>query len=144
MQVSDNTRKMGLKKDLQLVTDEFIRALQDEGVACAIGSIFEAKLKEEGVAWAIGNIFEDKRKAWLQELQGVKRGNNSLKVEWKNANEKIEKLHAYNRRYNIIVTGLVLASYSEASSTIPTDDVADNDVTELSSSISSEKAFLDL
>ena len=74
----------------------------------------------------------------------MKRESNFLKAELKNASEQIEKLDAYNRRDNIIVTGLPLASYSEASSTIPTDDLADNDVTELSSTISSEKAFLDL
>ena len=72
----------------------------------------------------------------------MKRENNSLKAELKIANEKIEKLDACNRRDNI-VTGLPLTSYSEASSTIPTDDLADNDVSELSSSKSSEKAFLD-
>ena len=31
VQVSDNTRTMGPKKDSQLVTDEFVSALQDEG-----------------------------------------------------------------------------------------------------------------
>ena len=74
----------------------------------------------------------------------MKRENNSLKAELKNANQIIERLEVYNRRDNIIVTGLPLASYSEASSTISADDPTDDDVTEMSSSKSSENAFLDL
>ena len=43
-------RKMGPKKDLQLVADEFVHAMQDEGMVHAIGSVFEVKLKENGIA----------------------------------------------------------------------------------------------
>lgn len=84
--------------------DDFIRALSDK------------RVKE-----LLGSIFDDQLKAALLEIEDLKRQNaqqseqiNDLVSELHVAQAKIDDLEAYNRRDNLIITGLPLANLAEA------------------------------
>jgi hypothetical protein len=104
------------------VLDDIVKALQDDAVLSAIGSIFDSKLKD-----------------LLHTLHEVKTENTQLRNDLNAANQHIEKLEAYSRRDNLIVSGLPLVSYSEAAAMPPHDgNGADHTSTD------TEKAFLSL
>ena len=84
-------------KTQQIVVEELINALQDEAVARVIGSIFENKLAK-----------------LLKSFNLVKQENAVLRQDLAAANVKIDRLEAYNRKSNLIFTGIPLTSYSDA------------------------------
>jgi len=72
----------------------------------------------------IGNIFDDKLKSIVLEVEELKKENvalttkvSKLEDELTAANRKIDGLESYNRRDNLIVTGLPLKTAAEAVST---------------------------
>ena len=84
--------------------DDFIRALSDKRVKELLGGIFDDQLKA-----ALLEIDELKRENARQSEQ-IKELVSDLNV----AQVKIDELEAYNRRDNLIISGLPLANFAEA------------------------------
>jgi hypothetical protein len=78
------------------IAEELIKALQNEDVIAALTSIFAKKIDE------------------------VVRENSSLRKDLDAANMKIESLETYNRKSNLIFTGIPIVSYADAASTTTT------------------------
>ena len=89
------------------LADELVKALQDESVRAIIGNLFEDKLKP-----LLETVAQLKQES---EQQAATIAN--LSDELSVAKERIEELEAYNRRENLIITGLPLANAAEASAT---------------------------
>ena len=120
------------KKDTTI--DDFVLALQSEAVKGAIGSIFCDKLKE-----------------LLDRIQQQEAENIALKAEVKDANirvftltndvkaanTRISLLENYNRRDNLIISGLKLSSYAEAVSfsACPPESVNNENSTDTENSV---------
>lgn len=98
---------MGPKeKEKASLTDELIKALSDDGVVKAIGAIFENRLKD--ILQVVDQLtLENKRQNTIIA---------KLETEIRLANSKIDCLEQYNRHDNLIITGLPLSSYAEATS----------------------------
>ena len=96
--MSDNWATMPPKLQ-PIVADEMINALQDETVLKLLGSIFEHKLAD-----------------LLKEFNAIKLENTSLRQQLAAAEIKIDGLEAYNRKSNLIISGLPLHAFAEASS----------------------------
>jgi len=97
---------MGPKEKASL-TDELIKALSDDGVVKAIGAIFEQRLTD------ILQVVDQLKSENKRQCNVIAK----LETEIRNANSKIDSLEQYNRHDNLIITGLPLSSYAEATST---------------------------
>lgn len=84
--------------------DDFLQALSDDRVCAKLHELFNKQLKLA-----------------LAELAEIKTENTKLKNELTVANAKIEELEAYNRRENLVISGVPLESYSEASQAASSD-----------------------
>ena len=90
------------KKDPS-VLEELIRALQDDAVLAAIGTIFDKRLL-----------------AMSAEIAELKTDNLGLRRDLIAANQRIEALEAYSKRPDIIITGMPVSTFSEAASSSTT------------------------
>ena len=93
------------------ITDELVAALRDPRVADVISGAITEKL------WP-----------WLDELAALRAENDTqaakiskLESDLQKANSRVDELEAYTRRDNLIITGLPVESYSEATSTTDQD-----------------------
>jgi len=83
------------------VTDDLINALRDDRVLDALGSIYEAKLQA-----ALKDL--------LQTVTDLKHENEQKDMKINCMQQRIDDLEAYNRRDNLLISGLPIESYSEA------------------------------
>ena len=111
--------------------EELVRALQDDNVIAAFSNIFEVKLK--AVMTEIT--------ALKSEVTQVKSENTELRRQLGSVQIRIEELEAYNRRDNLIISGLPLQSYTEAASTATPNE---NNAHIVENSTDTEKAALQL
>ena len=91
--------------------EDYIKILSDKRVQDLIGTIIETRIKD-----------------CLSEIDSLRRENQEqnqqiavLKQDLSHALNQINALEAYNRRDNVVITGLPVASYAEAAS-FPTTD----------------------
>ena len=77
--------------------DDFVKALQNEEVMKALGSIFENKLIDI-----------------QHRLHAAEVENNGLRRDLATANERIASLETYFKKSNLIITGVLVSSYAEA------------------------------
>lgn len=96
------------------LVDSFIAALSDNTVKKMIGDIFEQRLTT-----ALLEIERLKRESGEQRIVIE-----SLTENLSQAHRKIDELETYTRRNNLVISGLPLASYAEASS--PTDSSSEH------------------
>jgi hypothetical protein len=126
--VSDNTssttnmppkkQSAGSADDFNLAV-ELVKALQDEAVIATIGALFDVRVCE-----------------LLDSVSEVKSENALFKLNLIEANQKIDRLEAYSRRENLVITGLPVVSYSEAANSGDTDTTT--------SSLDTEMAVIEL
>lgn len=83
------------------VTDDLINALRDDRVLDALGSIYEAKLQAT-------------LKDLLQTVTHLKHENELKDRKISCMQQRIDDLEAYNRRDNLLISGLPIETYSEA------------------------------
>ena len=80
-------------------------------------------LSDKRVQDLIGNIIENRMKDYLTEIENLKRENQEQQYQITHLNKelsetlkKVDALDSYNRRDNLVITGLPLAGYAEAAS----------------------------
>jgi len=85
---------------------------------------FVRALSDKRVQDLLGDIFDDKLKSLIQEVENMKKDNvalttkvNNLEDQLTAANQKIDELELYNRRDNLIISGLPLQNAAEAVTT---------------------------
>lgn len=98
----------------QNITDDLIKALQDENVRAIFGGIFDERVKLLAESVNFLKQENDRKSAEINKLA------NDLSV----AKSKICELEAYSRRDNLIISGLSVVSMAEAVSTPGTNDVS--------------------
>lgn len=98
------------------LTDDLIKALKDDSVLQAIGSIFDVKVSE-----LMRSIDELKQVNTRQSGHITK-----IQQELKVANMKIENLDKLSRKENLVISGLLPASAAEASTASSTYTEAEN------------------
>ena len=100
-----------------------------ENVSSPVDS-FRIALSDKGVRDLFGQIFDERLKLALAEIAALKEQNaeqqqlNKLNRDLDYAYAKIDELEAYNRRDNIIISGLPLTSFAEAASVAASDESA--------------------
>jgi len=85
---------------------------------------FVRALSNKGVQDLLGDIFDDKLKSLIQEVENLKKDNvalttkvNNLEDQLTAANQKLAELELYNRRDNLIISGLPMQNAAEAVTT---------------------------
>ena len=103
----------------RVLTEFLIQALKDESLAALIGEIFEKKLTEilSTLKW-----FEQENVVLKDSTDSLKQDNNNLKQELTSAFVKIDSLEAHDRKANLIITDLPVASYAKAASSQPQEN----------------------
>ena len=89
------------------VAEDLIIALSDKRVLDAIAGVIQDKLKP--LIQSITELKEDNAKKATQIV--------NLQTDLKSANSRIEALESYNRRDNLLISGLPVESFAEAAST---------------------------
>ena len=101
MATGTRARGMSSNKNCQPSTgsflDDFVKALRNEKVMKALGSIFENKLIDI-----------------QHRLNAAEVENNGLRRDLATAYERIENLETYYKKSNLIITGFPVSSYAEA------------------------------
>jgi len=87
-----------------------------------------AALRDPRVADGIGDVFSEKLRPLLDELAALRADNNTqaakiskLESDLQMANSRVDELEAYTRRDNLIISGLPVESYAEASGSTDQD-----------------------
>jgi hypothetical protein len=119
---------MGPKKETSII-DELVSALKDEKVLEAIGALIERKLQP-----FVAAISELKTNNEELNLKATK-----LESDLNMANRKIDSLEAYNRADNLIVVGMPVVDYAEATSATSSDLTSSSET-----SATTERAIIEL
>ena len=91
--------------------DDLIIALNDQRVLDALAKVFESKLQP--LIKSIADLQADNERKTQQISK--------LQADLQSASARIEALDSYTRRENLLITGLPVASYAEASATGASD-----------------------
>jgi len=109
-----------------------------------ITDVLVSAQRDPRAADAIGDVISDKLRLLLDELATLRAENNmqaikisKLESDFQKANSRVDDLEAYTRRENLVVSGLPVESYTEASSNTDQDGRGE-------SSESTEKSLLKL
>ena len=102
------------------IANELIKALHDEGVRAIFGDIFDERIKILAEKVEFLNRENERKTAEIEKLT----------MELGTANQKINALESYNRRENLIITGLPTAHAAEAVSAETPDRGEHMEVTE--------------
>ena len=96
-------------------------------------------LQDESVHKAITALFDNRFDQILSMMDDLLKENTHLRQCFDKANTKIDKLEAYNRKPNLVISGLAITSYVDAASQQSSEHGEP-----FSSSISAENAVLEL